>query len=103
MAGDLLAKDKPAKEAAELLVATGFHRCGPIHMVSGNVDTEETRQEKMTEIVNGLGAAVLGLTMACTRCHDHKFDPITQGDYFRLAAFFGSSDYKDVELATDAE
>ena len=103
IAGDLLAKGKSGPEAAELHVATGLHRCGPIHVVSGNVDPEETRQEKITEIVNGFGSAVLGLTMACTRCHDHKFDPITQGDYFRLAAFFGSSVYKDVEFATDAE
>jgi hypothetical protein len=103
IAGDLLAKDKPPAEAAELHVATGLHRCGPIHIVSGNVDPEETRQEKITEIVNGLGAAVLGLTMACTRCHDHKFDPITQGDYFRLAAFFGGTQYKDVAFATEDE
>jgi Protein of unknown function (DUF1553)/Protein of unknown function (DUF1549) len=103
IAGDLLAKDKPTKEAAELWVATGMHRCGPIHMVSGNLDPEETRQEKLIEIVNGFGAAVLGLTMACTRCHDHKFDPLTQGDYFRLQAFFGGTKYQDVEFATAAE
>ncbi|MCU0702429.1 MAG: DUF1549 and DUF1553 domain-containing protein [Fimbriiglobus sp.] len=103
IAGDLLAKDKTGAEAAELLVATGLHRCGPVHMVSGNVDPEEMRQEKITEIVNGFGSTVLGLTLACTRCHDHKFDPLTQGDYFRLAAFFSGSVYKDVEFATDAE
>jgi hypothetical protein len=103
IAGDLLAKGKSGAEAAELQVATGFHRCGPVHLVSGNVDPEETRQEKIIEMVNGLGSAVLGLTLACTRCHDHKFDPLTQGDYFRLAAFFGGAGYKDAEFATDAE
>ncbi|MEO2088439.1 MAG: DUF1549 domain-containing protein, partial [Gemmataceae bacterium] len=100
IAGDLLAKGKPEKEAAELRVATGMHRCGPIHLVSGNVDPEETRQEKLIEMVNGFGAAVLGLTMACTRCHDHKFDPLTQGDYFRLQAFFTPTVYQDREFAT---
>ena len=100
IAGDLLAKGKPEKEAAELRVATGLHRCGPIHLVSGNVDPEETRQEKLIEMVNGFGAAVLGLTMACTRCHDHKFDPLTQGDYFRLQAFFTPTVYQDQEFAT---
>ncbi len=100
IAGDLLAKGKPDKEAAELRVATGMHRCGPIHIVSGNVDPEETRQEKLIEMVNGFGAAVLGLTMACTRCHDHKFDPLTQGDYFRLQAFFTPTVYQDREFAT---
>ncbi len=103
IAGDLLAKGKPDKEAAELRVATGMHRCGPIHLVSGNVDPEETRQDKLIEMVNGFGAAVLGLTVACTRCHDHKFDPLTQGDYFRLQAFFTPTVYSDREFATDEQ
>jgi len=103
IAGDLLAEGKPPRQAAELQIATGLHRCGPIHVVSGNIDPEETRQEKLLELVNGLGATVLGLTMACTRCHDHKFDPLTQGDYFRLQAFFGPTEYRDIEFATDEE
>jgi hypothetical protein len=103
IAGDLLAEGKTPREATELRIATGMLRCGPIHVVSGNLDPEETRQEKLLEMVNGLGASVLGLTMGCARCHDHKFDPLTQGDYFRLQAFFGPTEYKDVEFATDEE
>ncbi|MCX7702431.1 MAG: DUF1549 and DUF1553 domain-containing protein, partial [Gemmataceae bacterium] len=85
------------------LIATGLHRCGPVHMVAGNLDVEQVRQEVITEMVNGLGSAVLGLTVGCARCHDHKFDPISQGDYFRLAAFFAGTQFHEVPLASQAE
>jgi hypothetical protein len=87
LAGDELAAGKDAAAAAELWIATGLHRCGPVHMVSGNLDGEVLRQEKLTEMVNGVGSTFLGLTMGCARCHDHKFDPISAGDYYRLQAF----------------
>ena len=103
IAGDLLAKDKPPRDVADLWIATGLHRCGSVHVVAGNVDRDENRQEVLTEMVNGLGSAVLGLTMGCTRCHDHKFDPLSQGDYYRLQAFFAGTSYRDVGLATPAE
>ena len=103
LAGDELAAGKDAASAAELWIATGLHRCGPVHMVSGNLDADVLRQEKLTEMVNGVGSAFLGLTMGCARCHDHKFDPISAGDYYRLQAFFGSVQYADVEFATAAE
>jgi hypothetical protein len=103
LAGDELAAGKDARDAADLWVATGMHRCGPVHMVSGNLDADVLRQEVMTEMVNGVGAAFLGLTLACARCHDHKFDPISLGDYYRIQAFFGTTKYADVDLATPAE
>jgi hypothetical protein len=103
IAGDELANGKDAREAAELWIATGLHRCGPVHMVSGNLDPEVVRQELLTEMVNGFGSAILGLTVGCARCHDHKFDPFSQGDYYRLQAFFGSTKYTEVEFATEAE
>lgn len=87
----------------EALIATGFHAAGPRHMVGGNQDKEEARQEVLTEMVLGVGQALLGLTVQCARCHDHKFDPITQKDYYRLAAFFAGSDLEDAVLATAAE
>jgi hypothetical protein len=101
--GDELAKGKDPREAADLWIATGLHRCGPVHMVGGNLDHDVLRQELLTEMVNGFGSAVLGLTIGCARCHDHKFDPLSQGDFYRLQAFFGSTRYSDVEFATDAE
>ncbi len=103
LAGDLLAKDKTGKDAEELWVATGMHRCGPIQVVAGNVDPAENRQEQLTEMVNGVGSAVLGLTLACARCHDHKFDPISAGDYYRMQAFFAGARYRDVDFASKDE
>ncbi|HEV3144095.1 MAG TPA: DUF1549 domain-containing protein [Gemmataceae bacterium] len=103
IAGDLLAKGHEPRSAAEDWIATGLHRCGPVHMVGGNTDPEENRQEVLTEMVNGLCSAILGVTMACTRCHDHKFDPFTQGDYYRLQAFFAATKYRDIDLATKEE
>jgi hypothetical protein len=103
LAGDELAADTNAKTAAELWVATGMHRCGPVHMVSGNLDKDELRQEQLIEMVNGVGTTFLGLTVGCARCHDHKFDPFSAGDYYRLQAFFASATYDDVDFATEAQ
>ncbi len=102
IAGDEIA-GKDAKTKPELLIATGLHRCGPAHLVSGNLDSEVLRQEVLTEMVNGVGSTFLGLTFACTRCHDHKFDPLSAGDYYRLQAFFANAKYADVDFATQAE
>ncbi|AWM39052.1 hypothetical protein GobsT_26780 [Gemmata obscuriglobus] len=99
IAGDEMA-DKDAKRRPELLIATGMHRCGPVHLVSGNLDQEVLRQEVLTEMVNGIGSTFLGLTFACTRCHDHKFDPLSAGDYYRLQAFFANAKYTETDFAT---
>ncbi len=95
LAGDLLGKDS--------VIAAGFNRCGPIHQVSGNVDPLETRHEMLNEMTTGLGATFLGLTLGCARCHDHKFDPTSQADYFRFEAFFSASREKEVDLAAPAD
>jgi hypothetical protein len=103
LAGDELAAGKDLRTAADLWVATGLHRCGPVHLISGNVDPEPIRQEVLTEYVWGVSAAVLGLTINCARCHDHKFDPVSQADYYRLQAFFAGAQFKEVEFATPEE
>jgi hypothetical protein len=103
LAGDELAAGKDVRANADLWIATGMNRCGPIHLVSGNVDPEIARQEVLTEMVMGVGSAFLGLTMNCARCHDHKFDPISQQDYYRLEAFFASTKPKEVDFSTPAE
>ena len=53
---------------------------------------EEFRQAYIADRVNTVGTAFLGLTMECTKCHDHKYDPLTQKDYFSMAAFFSNID-----------
>ncbi|MFN7919249.1 MAG: DUF1549 domain-containing protein [Bryobacteraceae bacterium] len=87
----------------EALIATGFHRCGPIHLVGGMQDEEMNRQEVLTEVTNAIGTTFLGLSVGCARCHNHKFDPIPQADYYRLQAVFAATEFKDVPLASDAE
>ena len=87
----------------DALIATGFHRAGPIHLVSGNLDKEESRQEVLVEMTAGISAAFMGLTVGCARCHNHKFDPILQSDYYRLQAVLAATDYKDIEIASPAE
>ncbi len=97
LAGDLMDQgaDAPrSPEAAEHRIAAGFNRCGPVHQTSGNVDQAVLRQELLTEMTNGVGAAFLGLTIGCARCHDHKFDPIPSADYYRLQAFFSAAQPK---------
>lgn len=108
IAGDLMGPANfpglsPEDARKQGLIATGFHRCGPAHLVSGNVDKAQLRNEFLTEATTTLGSAILGLTIQCARCHDHKFDPITQDDYYRLQAFLARIDPTDIPLATAAE
>ncbi len=86
-----------------LRTATGFLRAGPFHITGGNLDPKEMRQEWLTEAVNGIGNGILGLTVGCAKCHDHKFDPIPQADYYRLQAFFGATTNKDFEPASPVQ
>ncbi|MFY0685764.1 MAG: DUF1553 domain-containing protein [Cyclobacteriaceae bacterium] len=84
MAGDLL--DNPTDEQ---LLATGFNRN---HMQSqeGGIVSEEYRVEYVADRTNTLGQGFLGLSLECARCHDHKYDPVTQKEYFEFFAFFNS-------------
>ncbi|RUL89326.1 DUF1549 and DUF1553 domain-containing protein [Tautonia sociabilis] len=88
MAGDELEPEDPSAT-----VATGFHRCYP-DMVDMN-DQGERRQLALDDITETTGLVFLGLTIGCAKCHDHKFDPISQVDYFRLQAFFTPSRFED--------
>ena len=87
----------------EALVATGYLRAESEHVVSGNIDPEESRQEVLTEIATNVGQAFLGMTVNCARCHNHKFDPILQSDFYRLQAVFAGAKGKEVEIATPQE
>lgn len=87
----------------EALIATGFHRAGPIHLVGGNQDEEMNREEVLTEMSGAIGSTFLGLTVGCAKCHNHKFDPILQADYYSLQAIFASTAYKDIDISTPGE
>ena len=87
----------------EALIATGYLRAGQEHLVAGNIDPEMSREEVLTEIATSVGQTFLGLTVNCARCHNHKFDPILQADYYRMQAIFGGASGKEIEIATDAE
>lgn len=84
LAGDLL-----PNATQEQILATGFNRNHQQNMEGGIVD-EEFRVEYVADRTNTLGAAFLGLTVECARCHDHKYDPISQKEYFELFSFFNS-------------
>lgn len=84
IAGDLL-----PEPTVEQRIATGFARNHVINSEGGIID-EEYRVEYVADRVRTLCTAWLGLTFECARCHDHKFDPIAQRDYYRLFAFFNS-------------
>jgi hypothetical protein len=84
---------------AELQVAAGFHRLGPVRRNAGNPEVAFSRNEVLTERTDAIGAVFLGLTVGCARCHDHKFDPILQSDYYRLQAYLASTYEHDIVLA----
>jgi len=83
----------------DALIATGFNRAGPLHVVGGNTDKEEIRQDVLNEMTGAIGSVYLGLTIGCARCHNHKFDPIPQSDFYRLQAVFAATDSKDHPLS----
>ncbi len=85
-AGDLL-----PNATSEQVLATCFHRN---HMTNGEGgrDPEESRVDYVIDRINTVGTVWLGLTLGCCQCHSHKFDPISQHDYYSLAAYFNSID-----------
>jgi len=86
-----------------MLVAAGFHRLGPLRKNAGNQDAAYNRNEILVEMTNVIGSGVLGVTLGCARCHDHKFDPIRQKDYYRMQAFFSRTQHRDIQLATEEQ
>lgn len=85
LAGDLL--EEPTRDQ---ILATGFNRNHPINGEGGRIP-EENRVEYVFDMTETMGTTWLGLTLECSRCHDHKFDPISQKDYYALSAFFNQT------------
>lgn len=97
LAGDELG-DSPS-----LRVAAGFHRLGAVRRNAGNQAVASSRNEVLTERTDIIGTAFLGLTVGCARCHDHKFDPIPQRDYYRLQAFVAATMEDNISLLQGPE
>jgi len=98
-----LAGDEMDASNRTYLVASGFNRLGPLRKNAGNQDVASSHNEVLTEMTNIVGAAFLGVTVGCARCHDHKFDPFRQSDYYRLQAHFAQVQPDDIVLASKEE
>ena len=97
LAGDML----PNATAAQR-VATGFHRNTQINS-EGGVDREQFRIDSIFDRVATTGEVLFGLTFGCAQCHDHKYDPIKQVEYYRMFAYYNQVDEPRREIPTTAE
>ena len=92
LAGDLL-----PEATRDDRIASGFHRHTP-HQYEGGSDPEQYRVERVKNRVDTTGTVWLGMTIGCAQCHTHKFDPISQHEYYALYAFFNDSDEIKLDL-----
>jgi hypothetical protein len=97
IAGDLL-----PSAMTEQKVATGFFR-NTLTNREGGIDREEFRVEQTIDRASTVGTVWLGLTVGCARCHDHKYDPISQKEFYQLYAFFNSAVELNIEAPTPEE
>jgi hypothetical protein len=97
-----LAGDELFPGQAEALIATGFNVLGP-DMTDAS-DQAKRRQDTLDDMTDTVGLVFLGMTLGCARCHDHKFEPILQTDYYRLQAFFTPASFRrDLPIASPRE
>jgi mono/diheme cytochrome c family protein len=97
LAGDLLPDAGLPQQ-----VATGFHR-NTLFNEEGGTDPEQFRVERTVDRVNTTSAVFLGLTIGCAQCHDHKYDPITQREYYQLYAFFNNADEPTIDVPSNRQ
>ena len=91
VAGDLIAEELPEDQQRDALIASGYGRLNVSTNEGGSI-ADEVFARNCTDRTDAFGTVFLGLTTQCATCHDHKFDPITQKDYYSLLAFFNSLD-----------
>jgi hypothetical protein len=96
IAGDELYPDNP-----DAIIATGFARLGPWDELSR--EPEQRWQDYLNDVTDTTGSVMLGLTVGCARCHNHKYDRITQSDYYRLQAFFVGTKWVDARLPGESD
>jgi len=99
LAGDEIAPDNP-----QAIAATGFIVAGNSTMLNVPMEEEKLRNRanELDDMVSTTAQAFLGMTLACARCHDHKYDPLPTRDYYRMMCAFNSGDRVDVPLASPA-
>lgn len=97
IAGDL--RENPTQDQ---VVATGFLRNSMLNE-EGGIDPEQFRMEAMFDRMDAVGKAILGLTIQCGQCHSHKYDPLTQDEYYRMFAFLNNSHEGSVTVYTNDE
>jgi hypothetical protein len=95
IAGDLL-----PGATEQQRIATGFHRCTPTNVEAGT-EPEESRVNQVIDRVNTTGTVWLGSTLECAQCHNHKYDPFTQKDYYQLLAYYNNTQ-KEAERSNAA-
>jgi len=89
-----LAGDEYMPGSVEAKISTGYIYLGP----EANIKNEQTRMDELDDILATTGTTMLGMTIGCARCHNHKFDPIPQKDYYRMQAVFFPSSNRDVPI-----
>jgi hypothetical protein len=77
-----------SSEQADLLAATGFLRMAPDGTGDGSADQNAARNDVLAETIKIVSSSLLGLTVGCAQCHNHRYDPIPQADYYRVRAIF---------------
>ncbi len=97
---DQIAGDMLPNATLDQKIASGFHR-NAMTNEEGGVDPDESMYEVLVDRTNTTATVWLGTTLACAQCHNHKYDPFTQKDYFRLLAFFANSEYESRTFAGD--
>ncbi|MEI8210707.1 MAG: DUF1549 and DUF1553 domain-containing protein [Planctomycetota bacterium] len=97
LAGDELVEGSPQNEwEQDALIATGYLRMGPYDNAAKLFNEQDrARAEVLADLTETTAAAMLGITMSCCRCHDHKTDPLSQRDHYRFRAFFASTQITD--------
>ncbi len=93
-----VAGDELWPESEDARIATGFCTVGPYAYEGGIGRPKVVEYQRLTDIADTTGSALLGLTVGCARCHDHKYDPISQRDYFAMQAIFAASEFKDEKV-----
>ena len=97
-----IAGDEVPGATVEDRVATGFYRNTMTNREAG-VDRKEARFDQLIDRVGTTGTVFLGITLRCSQCHDHKYDPIKQRDFYKMLAYFNAADETDIEVPVPGE